>query len=274
MAISDKLQELLDIKQDIKVALENNGVDLTDVDFSGYAEKIGEIQTGGGSVNYKSLSFNDIKVLSWRSYGNSASNRYYLKPGTRTVTKSAATLLYYGNPFTMQFQLLPSGTYDLVIPGLPQITASINYNAGVGWTETWTNTSNYWAEYQKPAIQIVVDSTNHYLVADAVINKDTTTASSNFGTSGFQIISYSSNSDNTTINSIGNPNNSGLYSSLINSASSYNYPVDKDISLTRVHLVVLGGATSQTSSSIYVLSLSTWSPNESTYGQMWIVTPT
>jgi hypothetical protein len=43
MAISDKLQELLDIKQDIKEALENKGVDLTDVAFSGYAEKIDEI---------------------------------------------------------------------------------------------------------------------------------------------------------------------------------------------------------------------------------------
>jgi len=43
MAISDKLQELLDIKQDIKEAIENKDVDLTDVAFSGYAEKIHEI---------------------------------------------------------------------------------------------------------------------------------------------------------------------------------------------------------------------------------------
>ena len=40
MAISDKLQELLDIKQDIKVAIENKDVDMTGVDFSGYAGKI------------------------------------------------------------------------------------------------------------------------------------------------------------------------------------------------------------------------------------------
>ena len=40
MAISDKLQELLDIKQDIKVAIENKGADLTDVEFDGYAGKI------------------------------------------------------------------------------------------------------------------------------------------------------------------------------------------------------------------------------------------
>ena len=40
MAISDKLQELIDIKQDIKVAIENKGVDMTGVDFGGYAGKI------------------------------------------------------------------------------------------------------------------------------------------------------------------------------------------------------------------------------------------
>ena len=40
MAIADKLQELLDIKQDIKTAIENKDVDLTGVDFGGYAEKI------------------------------------------------------------------------------------------------------------------------------------------------------------------------------------------------------------------------------------------
>ncbi len=40
MAISDKLQDLIDIKQDIKVAIENKDVDLTGVAFAGYAGKI------------------------------------------------------------------------------------------------------------------------------------------------------------------------------------------------------------------------------------------
>ena len=40
---ADKLQDLIDIKQDIKEAIENKGVDLTGVDFGGYAEKIDEI---------------------------------------------------------------------------------------------------------------------------------------------------------------------------------------------------------------------------------------
>ena len=42
-SIADKLQDLIDIKQDIKEAIENKGVDLTGVDFGGYAEKIDEI---------------------------------------------------------------------------------------------------------------------------------------------------------------------------------------------------------------------------------------
>ena len=50
MTINDKLQELLDIKQGIKEAIENKNIDLTGIDFSGYAGKIDEIQTGGGGV--------------------------------------------------------------------------------------------------------------------------------------------------------------------------------------------------------------------------------
>ncbi len=45
MAISDKLQELIDIKQGIKEAIENKGADLTAVDFGGYAEKIDLLPT-------------------------------------------------------------------------------------------------------------------------------------------------------------------------------------------------------------------------------------
>ena len=40
MAISDKLQDLIDIKQDIKEAIENKDVDLTGVDSVVMLEKI------------------------------------------------------------------------------------------------------------------------------------------------------------------------------------------------------------------------------------------
>ncbi len=61
MAISDKLQELLDIKQDIKVAIENKGVDLTGVDFGGYAEKIDVLPAVVGltQAQYDGLSVYD-----------------------------------------------------------------------------------------------------------------------------------------------------------------------------------------------------------------------
>ena len=40
-----KLQDLIDIKQDIKEAIENKDVDLTGVAFGGYAEKIDDTTT-------------------------------------------------------------------------------------------------------------------------------------------------------------------------------------------------------------------------------------
>lgn len=49
--ISDKLQDLIDIKQAIKEAIENKGVDMTGVPFTEYADKIDEIETGGGGDN-------------------------------------------------------------------------------------------------------------------------------------------------------------------------------------------------------------------------------
>ena len=43
MSVADKLLQLNQVKQDIKTALENKGVDLTGVDFGGYAGKIDEL---------------------------------------------------------------------------------------------------------------------------------------------------------------------------------------------------------------------------------------
>ena len=56
-SIVDKLLQLNQIKQDIKVAIENKGGDLTDVDFGGYAEKIDEIETGGGTTGGYTVTF-------------------------------------------------------------------------------------------------------------------------------------------------------------------------------------------------------------------------
>ena len=47
--IAENLQKIVDIKQDIKTAIENKGVDMTNTPFSEYSTKIDEITTGGGS---------------------------------------------------------------------------------------------------------------------------------------------------------------------------------------------------------------------------------
>lgn len=48
MAISNKLQDILDCKTAIKNAIETKGVTVGSVPLSSYAEKILEIETGGG----------------------------------------------------------------------------------------------------------------------------------------------------------------------------------------------------------------------------------
>lgn len=48
MTTVEKLNNLISIKQDIKTAIENKGVDMTSVSFLGYAGKIGEIVSGIG----------------------------------------------------------------------------------------------------------------------------------------------------------------------------------------------------------------------------------
>lgn len=47
--IAENLQAIQDIKQDIKIAIENKGVDMTNTPFSEYSTKIDEITTGGGT---------------------------------------------------------------------------------------------------------------------------------------------------------------------------------------------------------------------------------
>ena len=65
------LNNILDIKGNIKSAIENKGVDMTGVSFPGYASKIGEI-SGGGTVGWDQKSFTEgtIEII---NLDNSAS---------------------------------------------------------------------------------------------------------------------------------------------------------------------------------------------------------
>ena len=50
--IAENLQTIQNIKQNIKTAIENKGVDMTNTPFSEYSTKIDEITTGGGSSTF------------------------------------------------------------------------------------------------------------------------------------------------------------------------------------------------------------------------------
>ena len=55
--ISENLTSLLNIKSDIKLAIEEKGQDLTGVSFDGYAGKIRDISTGGNLIVTDNINF-------------------------------------------------------------------------------------------------------------------------------------------------------------------------------------------------------------------------
>ena len=68
--IAENLQTIIDIKQDIKTAIENKGVTVGDSSFSEYSTKIDEITTGGGDTttySYKTptADVEGLKALGW-----------------------------------------------------------------------------------------------------------------------------------------------------------------------------------------------------------------
>lgn len=56
------LNNILDIKGNIKSAIENKGVDMTSVSFGSYADKIGEI-SGGGGFDQKSVTEGAVNII-------------------------------------------------------------------------------------------------------------------------------------------------------------------------------------------------------------------
>ena len=49
-SVQEKINELQNVKADIKQALVDNGVDMTGVPFTGFADKIVEIGGGGYTI--------------------------------------------------------------------------------------------------------------------------------------------------------------------------------------------------------------------------------
>ena len=93
MTTVEKLNNLISIKQDIKTAIENKGVDMTGVSFLGYASKIGEIVSGVG--------YTDRDVIEGRyqyNISNSASFVYFSAFEYKSVqTVDLPNCLYVGS---------------------------------------------------------------------------------------------------------------------------------------------------------------------------------
>lgn len=93
MTTVEKLNNLISIKQDIKTAIENKGVDMAGVSFLGYASKIGEIVSGVG--------YTDRDVIEGRyqyNISNSASFVYSSAFEYKAVqTVDLPNCLYVGN---------------------------------------------------------------------------------------------------------------------------------------------------------------------------------
>ena len=93
MTTVEKLNNLISIKQDIKTAIENKGVDMTGVSFLGYAGKIGEIVSGVGYTDRDVIEARYIYDIS-----NSASFVYSSAFEYKAVqTVDLPNCLYVGN---------------------------------------------------------------------------------------------------------------------------------------------------------------------------------
>ena len=93
MTTVEKLNNLISIKQDIKTAIENKGVDMTGVSFPGYASKIGEIVSGVGYTDRDIIEARYIYDIS-----NSASFVYSSAFEYKSVqTVDLPNCIYVGN---------------------------------------------------------------------------------------------------------------------------------------------------------------------------------
>ena len=116
MTTVEKLNNLISIKQDIKTAIENKGVDMTGVSFPGYASKIGEIASGIGytdrdviqtryqynianSASFVYSSAFEYKLVETVDLPNClyvGSNAFYYCASLTTVNLPVCTSLYSG----------------------------------------------------------------------------------------------------------------------------------------------------------------------------------
>ena len=114
---ADKLEYLLETKNQIKQAIIDKGVDVTDTDtFRSYATKIGEIQSGSPSTQAQSIFTGATAPL---TYLNCTENQFVYESATHNITISGldniATISSNGtNQVTVTFSV--SGTSNTQTP--------------------------------------------------------------------------------------------------------------------------------------------------------------
>lgn len=114
MAIADQLTQLSQVKTDIKQALIAKGVDVTDVPFTGYGEKVAELSGGGqtfvsvitsGNANTPTPLIKEcncaLNRVVWCLYiqkgGDDRSFYHYCRISTSTDNGSTYKEAYYGS---------------------------------------------------------------------------------------------------------------------------------------------------------------------------------
>ena len=93
------LNNILDIKGNIKSAIENKGVDMTGVSFPGYASKIGEISVGGG-WDQKSITEKSYEIINLDNSASFVASYAFTFTNIKTVNLPYATTVgfsaFYG----------------------------------------------------------------------------------------------------------------------------------------------------------------------------------
>ena len=124
MTVADKLLQLNQVKQDIKAAIENKGVDLTGVTFTDYANKISDISSGDGEA------YDEYALVLYYRLGKLAifENAWEHSLTVDPLEISANSSLYGTPKGRLQY---PNGETEGVI--IPQGVTNIGKNAFRNW---------------------------------------------------------------------------------------------------------------------------------------------
>ena len=131
--ISENLNKVLEAKNNIKQAIIDKGVDMTDIPFEEYSSKIGEIQSGGGDGN-ANVFVSDESLLTYIN-------------GDK-VNKYDYDLSYNNNIYSLEgiinphIQLIEKNSLDAANKLVCETRTSSTYNCYCGNSTTTTSTAS------------------------------------------------------------------------------------------------------------------------------------